>query len=120
MRKHAVLTLAAVIVGVCAAAAPLAHDMPKLPADITLKQSGDSPGRVRFSHTSHLSFQAKPDCTVCHPKPFRILGSRGRASTPMGHARMHKGELCGACHEGKKAFALADGCTLCHQDDSKG
>jgi c(7)-type cytochrome triheme protein len=28
--------------------------------------------------------------------------------------RMKKGELCGACHDGSKAFAV-DECTSCHQ-----
>jgi c(7)-type cytochrome triheme protein len=116
MRRRTVLTLAAiiVIVGVCAAATALAQNMPKLPADITLKQSGDSPGKVTFSHTSHLGYQAKPDCTVCHPKLAPITKpARGVKRAPTTHAAMLKGEACGSCH-GKTAHNFDD-CTSCHK-----
>jgi c(7)-type cytochrome triheme protein len=116
MHKRAWLTLAAVIVfaGVCAAASALAQNMPKLPPDITLKQSGDSPGKVTFSHTSHLSYQAKPDCTVCHPKLAPITKpAPGVKRAPTTHAAMLKGAACGSCH-GKTAHSFDD-CTSCHK-----
>jgi c(7)-type cytochrome triheme protein len=116
MRRRAVSTLAAIVViaGVCGAATALAQNMPKLPADIVMKQSGDSPGKVTFSHTSHLSYQAKPDCTVCHPKLAPITKpAPGVKRAPTTHAAMLKGEACGACH-GKTAHAFDD-CTSCHK-----
>jgi c(7)-type cytochrome triheme protein len=33
---------------------------------------------------------------------------------PIVHATMEKGEQCGMCHDGKKAFALDEDCTFCH------
>jgi len=116
MHKRAWPTLAAVIVivGVCAAATALAQNMPKLPADITLKQTGDSPGKVTFSHSSHLGYQAKPDCTVCHPKLAPITKpAPGVKRAPTTHAAMLKGEACGSCH-GKTAHNFDD-CTSCHK-----
>jgi c(7)-type cytochrome triheme protein len=116
MRRHAVLTLAAIVVlaGVCAAETALAQNMPKLPADITLKQSGDSPGKVTFSHTSHVAYQAKADCTVCHPKLAPITKpAPGVKRAPTTHAAMLKGEACGSCH-GKTAHNFDD-CTSCHK-----
>ena len=116
MRRRALCTLAAVIVivGVYASATALAQNMPKLPADITLKQSGDSPGKVTFSHTSHLSYRAKPDCTVCHPKLAPITKPAPSVKrAPTTHAAMLKGEACGACH-GKTAHNFDD-CTSCHK-----
>jgi c(7)-type cytochrome triheme protein len=116
MRRRALLTLAAtiVIVGVSVAATALAQNMPKLPADITLKQSGDSPGKVTFSHTSHLGYQAKPDCTVCHPKLAPITKpAPGVKRAPTTHAAMLKGAACGSCH-GKTAHNFDD-CTSCHK-----
>jgi c(7)-type cytochrome triheme protein len=115
MRRIALLVLAAVVVGgVCGAATAVAQNMPKLPADIVLKQTGDSPGKVTFSHSSHLAYQSKPDCTVCHPKLARITkpapGEKRAATT---HAAMLKGEACGACH-GKTAHNFDD-CTTCHK-----
>jgi len=78
--------LAAVVM----AASVLAQSLPRLPADIVLPQSGDSPGKVTFSHANHVGFQAKPDCTACHPKLAPILkapknarrASTSRPATP--------------------------------------
>jgi c(7)-type cytochrome triheme protein len=115
MRRGALWMLsAALAVGVGATGAAVAQSMPKLPADITLKQSGDSPGKVTFSHASHLSYQAKPDCTVCHPKLAPITkAAPGVKREPATHAAMLKGQACGACH-GKTAHNFDD-CSTCHK-----
>jgi c(7)-type cytochrome triheme protein len=106
--------IAAVAAAILVASAAVAQNMPKLPADITLKQSGDSPGKVTFSHASHLSYQAKPDCTVCHPKLAPIMKApRDAQRAPTTHAAMLKGQACGACH-GKTAHNFDD-CTTCHR-----
>jgi c(7)-type cytochrome triheme protein len=85
--------------------------MPKLPDGTRIPKSADSPGQVLFNHSTHVE-EGSPDCTVCHPKLFPILKSSKRA--PIVHERMEKGEQCGACHDGKKAFALDEDCTFCH------
>jgi c(7)-type cytochrome triheme protein len=92
----------------------VAQNLVKLPADVTLQQSGDSPGKVVFSHQSHVSYQAKPDCTVCHPKVAPIVRtSKSAGRRPITHAAMLKGQACGACH-GKDAHNFDD-CTTCHK-----
>lgn len=83
----------------------------KLPGPIEMPKSADSPGKVVFSHESHVD-PAQPRCTTCHPKEFRILKSSTRV--PVTHERMDKGGQCGSCHNGKAAFALDQDCTLCH------
>jgi c(7)-type cytochrome triheme protein len=114
MRRRPVVLLAGLLVVLAVAAAARAQNMPKLPADIALAQSGDSPGKVVFSHQNHLSFQAKPDCTACHPKLAPIVKpSKGARQTPITHAAMLKGGACGACH-GKQAHNFDD-CTTCHK-----
>jgi c(7)-type cytochrome triheme protein len=106
--------VAVVLLGVFVAGAAAAQNMPKLPADIALTQSGDSPGKVTFSHASHLSYQAKPDCTVCHPKLAPITkAAPGVKREPATHAAMLKGQACGACH-GKTAHNFDD-CSTCHK-----
>jgi c(7)-type cytochrome triheme protein len=108
--------------GVLFATALAASSGPRLRDGIVLPQSGDSPGRVLFNHSTHVD-DARPDCTVCHPRPFSILpagqrrvaGGRGQKGPVIVHAAMEKGEHCGACHDGKRAFALEDDCTSCHQ-----
>jgi c(7)-type cytochrome triheme protein len=103
------LTIAVLVARVSAA-----QNLPRLPADITLAQSGDSPGKVTFSHANHVSFQAKPDCTVCHPRLAPIMtAAKGVKRAPITHAAMLKGQACGACH-GRDAHNFDD-CTTCHK-----
>jgi c(7)-type cytochrome triheme protein len=85
--------------------------LPKLPAGIVLPQTGDSPGVVTFNHETHVD-TSRPDCTMCHPKQFKIL--KRTARTPMTHDRMKEGQQCGSCH-GKTAFGFEDDCTMCHR-----
>jgi c(7)-type cytochrome triheme protein len=115
MRSWQSAVVLAIIVSVSAAGVLFGQDLPKLPADVTLAQSPDSPGKVTFAHASHVGMQAKPDCTQCHPKLFSILKQRARpAADRITHARMEKGQKCGACHNGKAAFGF-DNCTSCHR-----
>lgn len=115
MRSHVSLVRAAVLLfAVVTAASVLAQSLPKLPADMVLPQSGDSPGKVTFSHANHVGFQAKPDCTACHPKLAPILKApAGVRRAPITHEQMLKGQACGACH-GKTAHGFDD-CTTCHK-----
>jgi c(7)-type cytochrome triheme protein len=63
-------------------------------------------GPVQFKHTVHL--QKKGECSTCHNKIFST-GANPRVSMKA----MEKGKSCGACHNGKKSFALSD-CSKCH------
>ena len=97
--------------GIATAAA--AADLKNLPADYAMPQGDGSPGKVTFSHASHVDTKA-PACTTCHPENFRILEKGATADgVKVTHARMEKGAQCGACH-GKAAFGFDD-CSMCHQ-----
>jgi c(7)-type cytochrome triheme protein len=114
MRRPRLAGFVGLLVALAIAGAAAAQNMPKLPPDVTLPQSGDSPGKVVFSHQNHVGFQAKPDCTVCHPKLAPIVKPpKGAKRTPITHAAMLKGQACGACH-GKDAHNFDD-CTTCHK-----
>lgn len=108
------IAMAAAVFGLAVAAAS-AQDLPRLVDQVRLTRSAESPGQVTFNHSTHVGMQAKPDCTACHPKAFRILKADAGARPPVTHAAMDKGAACGACHDGKKAFALQDDCTNCHK-----
>jgi c(7)-type cytochrome triheme protein len=97
------------------AATLAAQGLSKVPDDLELARSADSPGQVVFNHTTHVD-AADPDCTVCHPKVFRILKNGPAPKTPILHSNMEKGQQCGMCHDGKKAFALEEDCTYCHRE----
>jgi c(7)-type cytochrome triheme protein len=106
--------------GLALATTLAAQTLPKLPDGIALPQSADSPGQVTFNHATHVD-DASPSCTACHPRQFSMLDAeRARRGLAQGrvaitHERMQKGKQCGACHDGKKAFAIEDDCTGCHQ-----
>jgi c(7)-type cytochrome triheme protein len=88
--------------------------LPRLPKAFDFSQTGDSPGKVTFNHATHVD-EARPACTTCHPRLFQILKpglpAEGGAIT---HDGMKKGRACGACHDGKNAFAPED-CAMCHK-----
>ena len=107
-----------VLVGVLLAAGLAgAQGLPKLPADLALPQTGDSPGKVVFSHASHVGMQAKADCTACHPKLAPILKAKAsRTREVITHDRMVKGQSCGACHDGSSARGFDD-CAMCHRPE---
>ncbi len=107
---------AAMVVGLllatAAAAAPT--KLPKLPVDYMFAQGDGSPGKVTFSHQSHVD-AARPTCLACHPRTFRILETgRDITGQPLKHERFQAGGACGSCHDGKKAFGL-DSCENCHR-----
>lgn len=113
MRTRIQTKWAAMLLCAGLATAASAADLKNLPKDQVLPQGADSPGKVTFSHASHVD-AAKPSCVTCHPESFRIL-EKGRTAdgAQITHARMEKGAQCGACH-GKAAFGFDD-CTMCHQ-----
>lgn len=87
------------------------------PSDITLTAPN---GRVHavFSHKKHL-LRENLKCTQCHPKIFIMkVGDKNnvRRSKAFTMANMRKGKYCGTCHNGKKAFSVADlsSCKRCH------
>lgn len=75
--------------------------------DVTFKTK--EVGKVVFSHNDHITKGTqKNNCRACHDKIFDIRH-------PVRHtmADMEQGKSCGACHDGKGAFALAE-CLKCH------
>jgi c(7)-type cytochrome triheme protein len=81
----------------------------KGPAPIVYRRGDGSPGVVTFRHATHAG--ANSPCTACHPKRFAM---RSAGARPDG--AMHDGAACGACHDGRRAFATDDdaSCTKCH------
>ena len=58
-----------------------------------------------FRHGTH----AQVGCYGCHPTLFP------KDRVGFTHADMQGGRLCAACHDGTKAFAIADArCERCH------
>jgi len=81
------------------------------PPTITFPADPSSPGLVTFDHGKHLAGGAT--CVDCHPRLFAM--KKGSAKLAMDD--MAEGKTCGACHNGKRAFATMDGdrCLACHK-----
>jgi c(7)-type cytochrome triheme protein len=112
-RTARILRRIAVLAAAALATAAVAGGLDKLPPDHPFTMGDGSPGKVTFSHQSHVD-PAKPGCTNCHPKLFRTLEKGATADgSPIRHAVMEKGGQCGACL-GKGAFGF-DSCDSCHR-----
>ncbi|WP_191965662.1 c(7)-type cytochrome triheme domain-containing protein [Oryzomonas sagensis] len=75
------------------------------PGKITFKTSA---GEAVFSHEFHIqAFK----CAECHTKIFPYKAVTGKATM----ADMANGKSCGACHDGKEAFASSGDCEKCHK-----
>lgn len=112
-RPGRMLVVAGILV---ASALAAAQGLPKLPADVTLPQGAGSPGKVVFSHETHVGMQARADCTACHPRLAPILKAKaGTARQAITHTAMEKGQSCGSCHNGTDARGFED-CTMCHRE----
>jgi len=95
--------------------AVVAQTLPRLPGELKLTPSADSPGQVVFDHATHVD-ASRPVCTTCHPREFSILKTKTTAGRrPILHENFTKGRQCGSCHDGRKAFAVEDDCTNCHR-----
>ncbi len=85
------------------------------PSDITLTTSDGKINAV-FSHKKHL-LREHLKCTQCHPKYFTMkVGDNVVKRSTFTMENMRKGRYCGGCHNGKKAFSVADlkSCKRCH------
>ena len=82
-----------------------------LPAPIVYEKSVGADRAVVFRHETHVAL-AGNKCLGCHPRPFRMLSPERTTS----HPAMKAGGSCGACHDGKHAFAASDStaCGTCH------
>ena len=69
----------------------------------TLETSGMP---VNFTHQNHAR---RFSCSECHPKLFLMK----KGSTKLAMDDMYRGNSCGSCHNGKKAFSTSS-CSKCH------
>ena len=65
-------------------------------------------GKVVFDGKAHGDAGLK--CADCHTKP-KLFGMK---KSDLKMDEMKAGKSCGACHDGKKAFAVSE-CAKCHK-----
>lgn len=76
--------------------------------DILFRPAGVS--NVLYSHDTHAG-KMGIKCRECHPAIFKMAEGYGKTTM----ADMEKGQSCGFCHNGKRAFDVKTGCPKCHQ-----
>jgi len=69
---------------------------------------------VIFRHEAHLKRGLA--CKSCHPVLFAKKKGSSEEKEDFTMDAIYRGGYCGACHDGKKAFAadIDINCTLCH------
>ncbi len=85
-----------------------------LPEDYAFPKGSESPGGVTFSHRSHVDSK-NPKCGACHNGPFRLTEAGKPVVGELSQKRIHEGDLCASCHNGKTAFSVQDDCSACHR-----
>lgn len=68
---------------------------------------------VLFSHKLHVEDRGL-GCDMCHPKLFELSSFNAQQNKDFNMDAMYKGKYCGACHDGKTAFASNTQCARCH------
>jgi c(7)-type cytochrome triheme protein len=76
-----------------------------------IEYAGGGLGKVTFDGKTHADKGLK--CDSCHTKVFQMK----KGATKITMAAMNKGENCGTCHNGGKAFKSSDpaNCAKCHK-----
>jgi c(7)-type cytochrome triheme protein len=68
---------------------------------------------VTFSHKVHVD-EKKIGCEQCHAKLFDMQALAVQKKPDFTMKSLYQGKYCGACHDGKAAFASNTQCARCH------
>jgi c(7)-type cytochrome triheme protein len=77
--------------------------------------TGSPQGVVVFDGQAHKN--AGITCGDCHNPAVFPKMKKGTVKITMSD--LYAGKYCGKCHDGKKAFKIADNCVRCHRDKKK-
>ena len=82
-----------------------------VPKGKVLEFTGSPMGKVVFDGSVHEKVSGS--CKACHKEGMFPKMKKGTVSIKMND--MYAGKYCGACHNGKVTFALAQNCNRCHK-----
>ncbi len=68
---------------------------------------------VIFSHKAHVD-DLGLSCNMCHDKLFQMDALNAQKNDDFTMKSLYSGKYCGACHDGKTAFASNTQCARCH------
>lgn len=97
-----------VLIGLLAAASTLHAEL----GDITLKRQTSGMGDIPPAIFPHWIHRMQFKCPACHDALFAMKAG----SSKIKMSDIQAGKACGACHNGKKAFASTfAACSRCHR-----
>jgi c(7)-type cytochrome triheme protein len=80
--------------------------------DIAFSRKSDAPGDYPPATFPHWVHRMQFRCHVCHEDIFQMQAGTNQISMEA----IQQGKFCGACHNGKVAFAVMfDACQRCHR-----
>ena len=82
-----------------------------VPSGKNLEFKGSPEGVVTFDGELHN--KAAQSCKECHNNKTFPKFKQGTVTITM--ERIYANELCGICHDGKKAFSAKEDCGRCHK-----
>jgi c(7)-type cytochrome triheme protein len=108
MRKRLIVIFSLLLICLTSSGVTAAK-MDTAPAGILYTKPLES---VIFSHQDH----ARKDfsCSTCHSGLFEMEALHVQKNKDFNMDSLYKGKYCGACHNGKKAFASDTQCARCH------
>jgi c(7)-type cytochrome triheme protein len=72
------------------------------------------PAKTSFEHRPHTDV-AGLECKACHGEIFAMQRGVAQKTGKFTMASLADGMFCGACHDGKRAFASDTKCAACHK-----
>ncbi len=84
----------------------------------------DAPGKILFKDTKsfapvvfdHVQHKESGlECGDCHDGLFQKKQGSADAGNALTMKTLRKGQFCGACHDGSRAFSVRRSCKKCHQ-----
>ena len=110
MKKRLCILLVAFAVLLAGRTFALAQEGVQYPGDIVYTEPVKS---VIFSHKTHVEDKGLT-CDNCHTKIFQLKAHSAEAKGDFVMESLYQGRYCGACHNGKTAFASTTQCARCH------
>ncbi len=79
--------------------------------DVVLKRDTDAESGTLPAAFSHWFHRIRYKCYACHPTLFQMKAGADKITM----SAMQEGQFCGACHDGKTAWAVTiETCNRCH------
>jgi c(7)-type cytochrome triheme protein len=107
------MRLAASVIGAGLLLAAFVAPGEAVEGDIVFQRKGAADKDTPPAQFPHWAHRIRFKCYVCHEAIFQMKAG----ANPVSMDAILEGKFCGACHDGKTAFAVGfDTCQRCHRE----